>query len=405
MQDLIERLEALFAVEDLDQAFALVRSHEAADPARYELGMAALAVHRKDVAATARHAERALALAPEDPMVRQYMAMAALLRGDHASAERHAQAAVAHGGGLRSLGWLGHVQLGGGNVHGAEQTFRRMLTLDPANPQALQGLGASRFQQRDLDEAVASFALAFEHDPTDPAPIRNLLGVYGDAGRMLGAIALAKLTRDRHPPEIQVAIDLMVLQANAALLDGYPPPGVARETDDAVHAVLSSAARCSVGVQLGVARALLDCRRVAEARLVLGDVQSRVVTPVDRGNAEYVRGALAEEAGDHIGAIGAYEASVAADPRRWDACCNAVTLLLERDDPKSLARAGLLLDKIAPELKSSRPQLLFNEAVYLRQIGRFTEARAIARRVLSAAGTTPLAELAQSLLEQIPDGQ
>ena len=43
MQDLIERLEALFATGDLEQAFALVRSYEAADPARYELGMVALA--------------------------------------------------------------------------------------------------------------------------------------------------------------------------------------------------------------------------------------------------------------------------------------------------------------------------------------------------------------------------
>jgi tetratricopeptide (TPR) repeat protein len=406
VQDLIERLEALLAAGDLDQALALVRSYEATDPARYELGMAALAVHQKDVAATTRHAERALALAPDDPMVQQYMAMAALLRGDHAGADRHAQAAVAHGGGLRSLGWLGHIQLGSGNARGAEQTFRSMLALDPGNLQALNGLGASRFQQRDLDEAVKSFARAFDQEPTDPAPIRNLLGVYGDAGRMLGAIALAKLTRNRHQdPETEVAIDLMVLQATYAMLDGYPPPGVVREADDAVLSVLRSSERSPVRIRLGVARALLDCRRFEEAQRLVRDVQPQAVSPVDRGNAEYVCGLLAEQAGDQAAALTAYEASVAADPQRWDACCNAVTLLLERDDPESRARAGQLLGQMSPELKHSRPQLLFNEAVYLRRTGQIAGARAAAQRVRSAAPNTELGELSQKLLEEISDEQ
>lgn len=401
MQDLIEQLESLFAAGALDRAADVVRAYEATDPARYQLGLAALAVHRKDVAATTRHAEHAMRLAPDDPMVRQYMAMASVLRGDYATAERHAQAAVESGGGLRSLGWLGNIQLGSGDASGAEETFRKILALDPGNVTALTGLGTSRFRQRDLDEAVASFARAFELDPTDPAPIRNLLNVYGDAGRMLGAIAMATLTRGRHhEPPASVAIGLMTLQAHASWHGGYPPPGASPDADLAVAAVLRDSAQAPVAIRLGVARALLDCRRFAEAEGILREVQDRAVSPADRGNAEHVRGVLAEQAGDPAAALAAYEAALAADPRRWDACCNAVTVLIEHDDPETFARAGELLAAVSPELKSSRPQLLLNEAVYLVRAGRIAEARAAAQRVLSAAGGTSLGELARALLEE-----
>lgn len=168
-------------------------------------------------------------------------------------------------------------------------------------------------------------------------------------------------------------------------------------------AALQSSAHAPVRLRLGVARALLDCRRFDDAERVVRDVQSQASSGVDRGNAEHIRGVLAEYASDQAAALAAYEAAVAADPERWDACCNAVTLLLERDDPKSLARAGQLLDRISPELKTGRPQLRFNEAVYLRRIGRITEARAAAERVAAAAPNTELAELAHQLLEETSD--
>lgn len=405
MQDLIEKLESLFAAGDLGRAADVVRTYETTDPARFQLGLAALAVYQKDVAATSRHAERALELAPDEPMVRQYMAMASVLRGDYATAERHAQAAVAHGGGLRSLGWLGNIQLGSGDASGAEATFRKILAIDPGNLTALNGLGTARFRQRDLDEAVMTFARAFALDPVDPTAIRNLLDVYGNAGRMLGAIAMVTLTRNRYPdPTAAVAFDLMVLQALASWHRGFPPKGATSDADDAVAAVLRDSAQSPVPVRLGVARALLDCQRFAEAKAILHEVEAQVASPTNRGNAEYVRGVLAEQANDKPGAITAYEAALAADPQRWDACCNAVTLLVERDDPKSLERAGELLAKMSPELKSSRPQLLFNEAVYLMRIGQIAEARAAAERVVSAAGNTAVGELARVLLEETADG-
>lgn len=404
MEDFIQRLERMFAAGELAQAAALVASYEATDAVRHALGMAALAAHDKDAAACTRHAERAHALRPHDPMTLQYMAVAALLRGDRKAAEHHARAAVERGGGLRSLGWLGNIQLGAGDVVAAEQTYRRMLELDPGHVQALNGLGACRYKQQDLDQATTFLARAFDQDPTDPGPIRSLMNMYGDAGRVLGALALAGIVRDRHPDdESSLALDLMVLHLNHVLMGGYPPPHAVPDADAAVAAVVRRAAHRPVRVRLGVARALIDCQRHDEARRILGPLEGQDLSTVDRGNAEYIRGLLAQHAGDTPRALAAYEAAVAVDPRRWDACCNALTLLLDRGDPDALARAAALLARVPPEVKGTSPQLLFNEAVYLQRAGRSAEARANLERVLTATrGDGELGALARQLLDEVP---
>jgi len=406
MEDFIERLERMFAAGELAQAAALIASYEATDAVRHALGMAALAAHDKDAAGCTRHAGRAHALRPHDPMTLQYMAVAALLRGERKAAEDHARAAVARGGGLRSLGWLGNIQLGAGDVPAAEQTYRRMLELDPGHVQALNGLGACRYKQQDLDQATALLARAFDQDPTNPGPIRSMMNMYGDAGRVLGAIALAGIVRDRHADdESHLALDLMVLHLNHVLMGGYPPPHAVPDADAAVAAVVRRAAHRPVRVRLGVARALIDCQRHDEARRIVAPLEGQDLSTVDRGNAEYVRGLLAQHAGDAPRALAAYEAAVAVDPRRWDACCNALTVLLDRGDPDALARAAALLGRVPPEIKGTSPQLLFNEAVYLHRAGRPAEARANLERVLAATqGDGELGALARQLMEEVCHG-
>jgi len=407
MEDLIDRLDRLFAAGDRGEAAAAVRACDSRDSVRHAIGLAALAAHDRDAAACARHAERAHALRPDEPIVLHYLAVAALMRGERDAAEDHARAAVERGGGLRSLGWLANLQLGAGKLREAEDSYRRMLALDPSNLQALNGLGACRYKQQDLDEAVTWLARAFDRDPTDPAPLRSLMNMYGDAGRVLGAIALANLTRDRHAADAEssLALDVMVLHLNHILMGGYPAPHAVPDADEAVAAVLRSSAGRPARVRLGVARALIDCRRHDDARRILGGLDGEDLAPVERGNAEYVRGLLAQHAGDAERALAAYEAAVAADPRRWDACCNAMTLLLERGDPESLARAGRLLDQIPPETKGLAPQLLFNEAVYFHRAGRIGEARSDLQRVLAATrGDGELAALARQLLAEVTHG-
>jgi len=405
MQDLIERLERLFAAGDVAQARAVIDAHAASDP-RHALGLAALAAHDRDAARCAEHAARAQALAPDEPSPQHYLAVAALMRGDRAAAEGHARTAVARGGGVRSLGLLANLELGAGKVTEAEATYRRMLELDPTSVQALNGVGACRYKQQDLDDAVTWFSRAFDRDPTDPAPIRSLMNMYGDAGRVLGAIALANLTRDRHhDEESNVALDLMMLHLNHVLMGGTPAPNIVPDADEAVAAVLRSSARRPPRVRLGAARALIDCQRHDDARRIVAELDGQDLSPADRGNAEYVRGLLAQHAGDAQRALAAYEAAVAADGRRWDACCNAMTLLLDRGDPDSLARAARLLGEIPAEVKGTSPQLMFNEAVYLHRAGRPAEARVGVERVLAATrGQGELAALARQLLEEVSRG-
>src|SRR5262249_20625244 len=158
----------------------------------------------------------------------------------------------------------------------AEDTYRRMLELDPGHVQALSGLGACRYKQQDLDQATTYLARAFDRDPTNPAPIRSMMNMYGDAGRVLGAIALASIVRDRHADEEAiVALDLMVLHLNHTLMGGYPPPHAVPDADAAVTAVVRRAARRPARVRLGVARALMDCQRHDEARRILAELEGQ----------------------------------------------------------------------------------------------------------------------------------
>lgn len=406
LEDLIGRLERLFAAGERAQAAAMIHASERTDPARHALGLAALAAHDQDAVECTRHAERAYALQPRDPLVLQYMAVAALMRGERQAAEDHAQAAVTQGGGVRSLGWLGNLQLGAGKIEAAAASYRRMLELAPGNVQALNGLGTCRYKQQDLGDAVACFARAFDADPTDPKPIRSMMNMYGDAGRVLGAITLANLTRERHADEAsRLAIDLMLLHLNQVLMGGYPPPHAVPDADEAVAAVLGSAARRPASVRLGVARALIDCQRHADAQRILDELDP-ALAPADAGNAAYVRGLIAQHADNVPAALEAYEAAVVADPRRWDACCNALTLLLERGDAVSLAHAEQLLGRVPREIKGSAPQLLFNEAVYFHRVGRNDEARADIQRVIVATqGEGELSALALELLAEVSHGE
>ncbi|MEO7734156.1 MAG: hypothetical protein ABIY55_24550, partial [Kofleriaceae bacterium] len=146
-------------------------------------------------------------------------------------------------------------------------------------------------------------------------------------------------------------------------------------------------------------------QRHADAQRIL-DALEPALAPGDAGNAAYVRGLIAQHTGDATAALAAYEAAIIADPRRWDACCNALTLLLERGDAVSLAHGAALLGRVPPELKGSAPQLLFNEAVYLHRVGRNDEARRNIQRVIVATqGEGELSALALELLAEVSHGE
>lgn len=418
LADFIQDLEHALTADDAARAEALITA-AAADPehgvVRRELGRAAVSAHDKDAALTQRHAQAAAALAPQEPLCHQYLAVAALMRGDRAAAESHARDAADRaarsaavndrGGSRRSLGWLGNILLGSNKVAEAEAVYRQMLELDPADEQALNGVGACRYKQQDVDGAVAAFARAYDAHPGEGGPIRSLMNLYGEAGRLLGAIALGNLHREQErSDEEHIALDLMLLQLTRLLVaNHYPPPGADADADGVIEDLLRRAARRPVRVQLGVARALLDCERYTQARELVTRLESEPsLSATETGDLHYVRGLLLSHKSDVPGALEAYAAALEADPRRWDAACNATSLLLQRSDALALPQIAALIGRVPAHIKAAAPQLLFNEALYLRRTGQREAARKNLARVIAATREHggELAALARQLLAE-----
>jgi len=91
---------------------------------------------------------------------------------------------------------------------------------------------------------------------------------------------------------------------------------------------------------------------------------------------------------------------------RWDAACNALTILLEKDDAKSIEKAGEIIGAVSEEWRNRSPQLMFNEAVYLKRLGRFEQAKGLFKKVRSLAGHTgELARMAKVEIEEMENGE
>ena len=88
MSELVDRVARLLSAGDEGGAEALVSS-SSGDPATHALGLAVLALYRKDPAAIA-HAERALALGA-GASAHQYLAVAQLAAGKREAAVDHAR--------------------------------------------------------------------------------------------------------------------------------------------------------------------------------------------------------------------------------------------------------------------------------------------------------------------------
>lgn len=415
LEDLIPPLEALFAADDMNGAEALVGSFTTSDPARHALGRAALCAHRKDADGCEAHARAALALRPADPAALQYLAVAQLLRdrpGDAVAPLREA----AQSGSTRALGFLGNVLLGLGRLKEAEAIYLQILGREPDHVQALNGVGTARFKQHDLDGAVPYFARAWAARPSDSQPLRSLMNAYGDAGRALGALALLGITRDRHrDDQSRAALAMMHLHLTRMVLPAFPPPGEISDADEAVTDVLEAvtASGQPLPVRLAAARALADYGRHTEAAglLAAADPEAPGLSASERGDLWYTRGLCAAARDDRQAALHAYTQAVAQDPQRWEAATNATSLLLLEEDPGgripegAQAQIQALLAQVPAAVRGTAPQLLFNEAVFLRRTGHGAEAARLAQRVVQAtAGQGELAELARDLLHSLASG-
>ena len=407
MESFVETLGALLRDGDGRRAFELAEEQGASDPVRRHVGLAVVAAHRNDAGATLTHARAAYELAPEEPVVLQQMAVAHLLRGDGDGAEHYARRAVNRDDGLRSRRGLANILLNLGRWDEAEAAYQAVMELEPDDVPALNGLGTVRFRRGDMPGALRWYARAFAIAPGDPDALRSITTMYREAGWALGAITLARITRGgEHPDDVSVALDMVSLLLSARFAAGIPARELVPGYDLIPTGLVERSAGLSPAVQLQAARALFDTGHLDAMRAVVRRVSGSApsLSAEDRGQLDYLRGLLSEQDGDPEEALEHYTAAVTADSSRWDACCNAITLNLQREDAAAYEAVEGLLAAVDPELRRFRPQLIFNEAVYLKNVRRLDAARAAIERLMAiTGGAGDVSRLAQEVLAEIAE--
>lgn len=386
MIEFADRVAKLLAAGDGDAAAQLVASVAATNPAAHQVGRAALALHARDPHTALAHADQALALGA-GAVAHQYAAMALLMAGDGAAAIDRARTAVALDGSVRNRSALGGVMLVAGRPADAAAVLRQVIAEHPRDVDALLNLATAASQSGDYGDAITYYAKAFDANPADQRPIRNLLTMFAEVGKWLGAMAALELSRTGEPPpEVAVTLDLVMVHLVRLVSDTFPPPGVADDADEAVRNLVANAAKRPAPTQLVAARTLVDMGRLAEAKQLLAKAQTQAAAGAERGNARYLEGFFAEQDGDKPRAIACYVQAVDADPARADAAVNAISLLLEDGSPSALARIGALVAQVAPEERRGNVNLLFNEAIYLGRSGRIDDARTNLERIQKITG-------------------
>ncbi|HVV88703.1 MAG TPA: tetratricopeptide repeat protein [Kofleriaceae bacterium] len=401
MNDAVDRVARLLSAGDVGGAEALVAGLTGEPGGAHALGQAVLALYRKDPAAIG-HAERALAQGA-GAAGHQYLAVAHLAAGHHDQAIDHARKAVAADGSLKSRSGLGGILLACGRPADAAAVLRQVVAEAPHDAEAQMNLGTAAAQTGDYGQAIESYSRSFDENPSDGRPIQMLINMFAEVGKWLGAVAALELSRKGEPPPpVQVALDLVMVHLMRLISVRFPKPGIGEDADQAVTSLAASARGRGLGVQVVVARTLIDVGRVDEARELIAHLAAQAKSDQDRGHARYLEGFLAEKAGDPELALQRYGQSLAADPFRVDACVNAVSLLLENGTPEALARIPALVEQVPATTRSQSPDLLFNHALYLSRTGEIALARANLERILQVTGGDGrLAVLARRGLDEL----
>jgi len=403
--EFVNRVSTLARGGDLELAWAEVESAATTDPLAGALGRAIVFSMTGQPAAAIEPASRAVEMAPEDPVVLRVVAVCYLVAGRKDEAEAFARRAANRDTSTDSLYTLGKVLLESGEFVEAERAFQQVLEIEPTHFQALDGIGVARLRREDRPTALQYFARAFDAAPDDPTAIAHLREMYREAGWAFGAITLARVTRQgQHPSEVRVALDLMCLLLAHGLAGRFPGAGDVLEADQFVADLLESSADRRPAVQLQVARTLYDVQRADAAKAIVDRLERVAMSDEEKAHWHYLRGLLEDAEGRPEEALWHYEAALDRDPKRWDAACNAVNLLLQQESEEALARVPGILSKVPESFKRYRPQLLFNEAVYWKTIGRNEDAKALLRRVRALTQDSgPLADLARGVLKEVGD--
>ena len=400
LQQTTERVARLLAAGDLEGAGKLVASLEATQPVAHDLGYVSLALHKRDGSTALLFAHRAVERGA-GALGEHYLALAHLQAGDPAAAIDAARRAVAQDPSPRSRAGFGTVLLAAARPRDAAAVLRQVVAESPRDVEALVNLATACAQLGDYAEAIRCYARAFDADPGNPRVIANLLGMFAELGKWLGALAALELSRKSEPPrELDLVFDVATLHLVRLVAEKFPAPGVGGDPDRAVSSAITAAGSRSPRVQLAVARTLIELGRADEARPLVDGLGEAALDPPDRAALRFLQGVYARGAGDSARALELYGEALAADPGCAEACANATRVLLEDGSAAALERAGKLLDAFPAEHVT--PDLLYNHAAYLARTGRPGDARARLERLLRVTGGAGrISQLARQALGEL----
>lgn len=395
----VDQIGALLAAGDLTAAGQLVDSASGVDQ---ELGRAQLALARQDPKAGAAHAKRALELGGGAP-AHHFLAAAKLFEGDAKGAIDEVRRAVALDPSPRSRSSLGGILLAAGRVEDAVAVLKQVVVEAPDDADAHVNLANAAVKTGDYGQAIQSYARAFECRPHDQKPIQQLVAMFIDLGKWMGAMAALELSRKGEPPgDVAVALDLASLHIVRQITGGkYPPAGMTDDADQPVRGLLSNAPGRPVATRLIAARTLIDVDREAEAKQLLATIDRAGLAAEHRATATYLDGYFAQEAGDRKRAIELYTEALMLDPRRVEAAINGSSLLLEEGGSDALERAAGLIARV-PASHRGNPHVVYNEASIFARAGQTAEARARLEQIVKTnAADSPHVARARQALEQL----
>ncbi len=399
MTELVDRVAKLLSSGDVTGAQALVATQ---DPANQALGLAVIALFANDPAAVIANAERAVGLGGGAPAL-HYLALGRLSAGQGDAAIDAARKAVALDTSTKSRANLGSVLLIAKRPKDAVAVLRQVASEDPTNFDVQLSLGLASAQVAEFGEAITSYAHAFEARPGDARPIQGLMMMFAEVGKWLGAMAALEMSRNGEPPpNVAITLDLVMVHLLRQIGGSFPQRAIAEDVDKAVDKLVSDAVKRAPGVQLVVARTLLDLGRLDDVGKLVERLDKISLAPAERANLVYIRGAVAERAGDRVAALAHYEEALDGDPERGDACANALAIVLADGSPAAFAKMDRLLATVSPQIRGSMPELLLNEAIYLVRSGRPNEAPPKFRRILDiTGGEGRVAALARQALAEL----
>jgi tetratricopeptide (TPR) repeat protein len=405
VSDLSDRVAALLAAGQADEARALVDSVAAREPAAAELARAALGLFDQDPDAVIDHAERAIRLGAGGTG-HQYVALGHLVAEDADGAIAHARKAVELDPTVRARSTLAAVLLTTGHADEAAAILRELRDEQPRDADVALNLGTAAAELENYGEAIVSYAQAFDLRPRDPRPITQLLEMFAEVGKWLGAAAALDLSRSGEPPpEVEVALGLVQVRLVQLIAQGFPERDVDRDTDRAVAKLVASALARGPETQLAVAQTLFEVERDGDARtLVASAAANPAYTPLDAatsGQLKQLQAQLAARAGQPSGSP-AHPGPAISDARRTEACRQAISVLLDDGSADALAQIPQWLERVPAADRQLDPALGLYEAMYFARTDRAPEARDRLQQVFKLTGDMgPVAARAGKLRDQL----